>query len=190
MKLETKRLILREPTIKDVNDLVEGLNNLKVSRYLAKVPYPYVKKDATFWIKNYYKKKGESYNFEIELKENKKLIGACGVHAHSKFNESVEMGYWVNEKYWKKGIMTEAATAVIDFAFKKLKVNRVGLLAYTKNDASNAVAKKLGFTFEGTLRQYHKTKSTGIIYDANSYSMLKKEWPKNKKRLVSEINKK
>jgi [ribosomal protein S5]-alanine N-acetyltransferase len=79
MKLETKRLILRKPKERDVNDLIEGLNNLKVSKNISTVPHPYRKKDATWWINhcNEKKKKKESYNFEIELKEEKKLVGAC-----------------------------------------------------------------------------------------------------------------
>jgi len=50
MKLETKRLILREWNKKDVNDSVQGLNNLEVSKWLALVPYPYTNKDAEKWI--------------------------------------------------------------------------------------------------------------------------------------------
>jgi len=191
MKLETRRLILRNPTKKDVNDLVEGLNNLKVSENVSSVPYPYTEKDATWWINhcNEKKKKKESFIFEIELREEKKLIGACGLHKYDKFCESIEIGYWVNEKYWRRGIITEAAVAVIDFAFKKLKVNRIELGAYKENVASNSVAKKLGFTYEGTTRQSHKTKATKKIHDLNVYSMLKKEWPKNKKRLEKEMKK-
>jgi RimJ/RimL family protein N-acetyltransferase len=191
MKLQTKRLILRAPTKKDVDDLVEGMNNIKISQWLVKVPYPYKKKDALWWVNNckedFQKKKNrESYAFNIELKEEKKIIGGCGLHNYNKFNESVEIGYWINEKYWKKGIITEAGIAVIDFAFKKLKVNRIGLYAYSKNEASNAVAKKLGFSLEGKLRQYHKALATKRIHDANCYSLLRGEWSKNKKRLLND----
>jgi len=191
MKLETKRLILRKPNKKDVNDLVEGLNNLKVSKNISTVPHPYRKKDATWWINhcNEKKKKKESYPFEIELKEEKKLVGACGLHAYDKFKESIEIGYWINENYWRKGIITEAAIAVINFAFEKLKINRIELDAYKENVASNAVAKKLGFTYEGTTRQSNKSKAEGKIHDTNIYSILKKEWPKNKRRLEKEIKK-
>lgn len=190
MKIETKRLLLRPPTKKDVNDLVEGLNNLNVSKNVSSIPYPYRKKDALWWINHCNeKKKKESYIFEIELKEEKKLIGACGLHKYDKFCESIEIGYWINEKYWRKGIVTEAAITVIDFAFKKLKVNRIELGAYKENLASNSVAKKLGFVYEGTTRQSHRAKSDKKIHDLNVYSMLKNEWPKNKKRLEKEMKK-
>ena len=50
MRIETKRLILRDWNKKDINDLIEGLNNYKVSKWLASVPYPYTKKDAEEWV--------------------------------------------------------------------------------------------------------------------------------------------
>jgi [ribosomal protein S5]-alanine N-acetyltransferase len=84
MKLETKRLILREWKEKDISDLVEGLNNLEVSKWLATAPYPYTKKDAENWIKFCIEnaKKGnkrDSYYFAIELKYEKKVIGGVGL---------------------------------------------------------------------------------------------------------------
>lgn len=181
MEIETKRLILRTANKKDVGDLIEGMNNLNVSQYLAKVSYPYKKKDALWWInkaksENKLKKKRDSYSFNIELKEEKKLIGGCGLHNVDVFNETTEIGCWLNEKYWRRGIITEACSALIDFAFKKLKLNRISWYAYTPNIASNALAKKIGFVFEGTLRQYHKAKSTGKIQDANVYSLLRGDW--------------
>lgn len=190
MKLITDRLILRTPTMNDISDSVEGLSNLKVSKWLAKVPHPYNAKDAKWWInhcvENSKKKKKDKkdFAFNIELKSEHKVIGGCGLHGYDSFNESIEIGYWVNEKYWKQGIITEASSTVIDYAFEKLKVNRISLYAYGKNAGSNAVAKKLGFTYEGCLRKYHKALSTGNIHDANLYSMLKSEWAKNKKRLM------
>ena len=69
---------------------------------------------------------------------------------------------------------------LIDFAFKKLKLRRLNLPAYVENVASNALAKKLGFKLEGTLRKYHKIKSTGRIHDANIYGLLREEWGSQK----------
>ncbi len=80
MKLETKRLILRDWREEDAQDLVDGLNNLNVTKWLAFVPYPYTEQDADRWIRNCieYSKGGEektSYEFAIELKSEKKVIG-------------------------------------------------------------------------------------------------------------------
>ena len=64
MRLETDRLILRDWSKKDINDLVEGLNNLEVSKWLAHIPYPYTKRDAEEWINYCIKnaKKGKEQN--------------------------------------------------------------------------------------------------------------------------------
>lgn len=187
MKLYTERLILRSPTPKDIGNLIEGMNNLNVSRYLAKVSYPYTIEDAKWWINHVqseHKKrtKREGYSFNIELKDEKKLIGGCGLHKLDRFNESVEIGYWLNENYWRKGIATEACSKLIDFVFKDLKLNRITLYAYVDNEASNALARKLGFSYEGCLRDYHKAKSTGKIQDANVYGLLKTDWKKLNKK--------
>ena len=187
MKLITKRLILRKPGKKDIKDLIEGLTNYKVSRYLAKVPHPYKKKDALFWINNckkkFAKKKKESYPLNIELKSEKKLIGGADVHEINDFDNTGQLGYWLNEKYWKQGIITEALIAIIDFAFNNLKINRLGITAYVGNKASNAVAKKLGFRFEGREREAHRSLAAKKVYDGNRYSLLRREWPKIRKRL-------
>lgn len=180
MKLETKRLVLRKPRKSDANDLVEGLDNLKVSKWVSSVPYPYKKKDA-MWFINDCKKKG-NYAFSIELKSERKVVGGIGLHGYKEFDGIAEIGFWVNEKYWRQGIVKEAAIALIDFGFKKLKLRRIVQKAYTRNKASNSVAKKFGYKFEGKERKSVKAKSTGKIHDCNVYSMLKNEWPRNKKR--------
>ena len=84
MKLETKRLILRAWSKNDIGDLIDGLNNLNVSRWLASVPYPYAIKDAEGWIQfcaNNDRKgpDSRSYHFAIELKSEKKVIGGTGL---------------------------------------------------------------------------------------------------------------
>lgn len=93
------------------------------------------------------------------------------------------MRYWLGEKYWKNGYGTEAAKKIIDFGFNKLKLRRIDVEAFTKNKASNALIKKLGFTYEGTLRRAKRAKSTGKIHDENIYGLLREEWKKARKRL-------
>lgn len=182
MRFETNRLILRAPKDRDINDLIDGLNNLNVSQYLAMVPYPYEEKDALWWIshcnKKLRKKNKDGYEFSIELKSEKKIIGGCCLSKIDLFNETAEVGCWLNEKYWRRGVMTEAMDTVISFAFKDLKLNRLGWYAYVPNIASNAIAQKLGFVFEGTLKKYHKAKSTGKIYDTNVYGLLRENYKK------------
>ena len=73
LTIETERIILRQWRLEDVDDLVEGLNNLNVTKWLAQVTYPYTEEDA----KNFINKSIENklYNFAIVLKEENKVIG-------------------------------------------------------------------------------------------------------------------
>jgi len=187
MKLETKRLILRNPKRKDIKDMLEGLNPLEVSDTFGAVPHPYTRKDAKEWIKDCNKedkkKKVGAYLFAIELKSEKKLIGGVWLRHIDYFNSGASFGYWVNKKYWRQGIIKEAGKALLDLAFNKLKLRRVYLFAYAHNVASNGVAKKFGFKLEGTLKKSHKSKASKKIYDTKVYGLLKEEWIKVRKRL-------
>lgn len=187
MKIVTKRLILRDITMKDAKDLVENINNLKVSRYLLTVPYPYTIKDAKWWI-NHCKEKAKekprkSYDFNIELKSEKKIIGGIGLTKVDLNQGTAELGYWLGTNYHRKGFMTESVNRVIDFAFNELKLRRLETPIFKENKPSQELAKSLGFKYEGTKRKSVKTKSTGKIHDVNVYSLLKEEWSKVKRKI-------
>src|SRR3989344_8693074 len=119
MILKTKRLILRKPRKSDWKDLVEGCNDLETAKYVATMPSPYTKKDAEFWIKKckraWMKKKKDRYYFFIELKSEKKMIGAIDVFNIKDFIGKCETGSWINRKYRRKAYMTEAKIAVNEF---------------------------------------------------------------------------
>jgi RimJ/RimL family protein N-acetyltransferase len=182
MKIETKRLILRPWKKKDKKDLIENINNKNVVKYMScSVPYPYKQKDASTWInrcENKEKKKiKDEYPFAIELKLEKRIIGGIALHEIDSSSKRAEIGYWVGEKYWRKGIVSEAAEALLNFSFNKLKLNRVYAFVATQNIASNRLAKKLGFKYEGMLRK-HSMSSLGKINDLYVYGLLKKDFKK------------
>ena len=190
MRLETERLVLRTPTMKDAKNIVELLDDRNISKFVASIPYPYGLKDARWFIKNSLeksrKRKKSDYNFSIELKSEKRIVGGIGLHKIDKFSGTVEIGYWVGREYWKKGIVSEAIVVLLDFAFNKLKLNRVELRAYTENLASNNIAKKFGFKLEGTLKKCVRCKATNKIHDANIYGLLREEWKKYNKKLINQ----
>lgn len=191
MILETKRLIIRKPKITDTNDIVEGVGEYDVSKMLLVVPYPYTKKDADAFIKRKIKKwkqkDVDDYLFVIELKSEKKVIGAIGIHKIDKFSGVGETGSWINKKYWRNGYMTEAKIAVNNFAFDKLKLRRLNSNVYTINKASNATQLKMGYKLEGTKRKAVRSKATGKIQDENIYGLLKEDWRKIRPKLIKHI---
>jgi ribosomal-protein-alanine N-acetyltransferase len=197
MKLETKRLILRKPRLSDWKDIVEGIGDLKISKNLSHVPYPYSKKDAEDWIKKtikkWSKKDKKDYSFVIELKCERKIIGSLGIHDIDTINKVCGTGSWLNKKYQRKGFMTEAKIAINNFAFDKLKMRRMETTVFRGNKASNFTQKRVGYKFEGMQRKKRLSKSTGRIHDENMYGLLKEDWkkhlPKLKKHLAEKIKK-
>lgn len=179
MKLITERLIIREIENKDKKDLIKNINNLEVSKNLLVVPYPYKNKDAEWWINQCKKKRKEKprkdYNLIIELKSEKILIGGIALVKIDRFQGTAEVGYWLGKKYWKQGFMSEALRAILNFAFKKLKLRRINLSTFKENRASSSLAEKMGFKLEGVRRKKVKSKADKKIHDEKVYGLLKKE---------------
>lgn len=180
MRLTTKRLILRPIAKKDSKALIESVNNIKVSRYLLAVPYPYRMKDAKWWINHCAKllkeKPRESYEFAIELKSEKKQIGGIAVNHIDKFQGKATIGYWLGEKYWKQNYGSEALKALINFAFDKLKLRRLEAGVFKENMASAKLLEKHGFKKEGIRKESHRSKATGKIHDEICYGLLNKNY--------------
>lgn len=173
--ITTERLILRKFTVGDANDMYNNwANSEKVTCFLSWKPHESV--DATKqllegWVAAYDNEK--TYNWVIEYKEQ--AIGSISVVRLSDRCEYAELGYCLGYEYWNKGIMSEAASAVIDYLFAEIGVNRVGISHATVNPGSGKVAQKCGMTYEGTKREYFKT-STGKFIDIADYGILKSEW--------------
>jgi [ribosomal protein S5]-alanine N-acetyltransferase len=187
MKLITPRLILRPGTKKDINDVVEGINNLNVSKWLLVVPYPYERKDAIFWInkniKLRKKKDKSNLNFFIELKKEKKVIGGIGLSEINSYTGNATIGYWISEKYWQKGYGSEALNAVLNHAFEKLKLRRINADVFFGNPSSGKLLEKFGGVQEGIKRKARRSKANGKIYDEIVYGILKEDWQKAVKKL-------
>jgi ribosomal-protein-alanine N-acetyltransferase len=192
MELETKRLILRQPKKSDWKDIVEGVGEYDVSKMTSHIPYPYKESDAEEFIKKVTKRFKQKvindYLFYIELKSEKKVIGAIGIHKIDRISRTGETGSWVNKKYWRNGYITEAKIAANDFAFNKLKLRRLESKVYTDNKASNATQIKMGYKLEGMQRKSVKSKASGKIHDVNIYGLLKEDWKKIRSSLIHILN--
>lgn len=183
MKLETERLILREVEDSDVRELARNLNNLNISKWVTTMPYPYTEEDALWWINDNKKKKKENprtnYHLRIVLKETGEAIGTVGIFHFDEYKIKSELGYWLAEPHWKKGYMKEAVQELIRFGFEELGLNKINIPCFAENPGSNALAKSLGFTLEGALKQSIRCMATEKVHDENVYGLLKSEW-KNK----------
>jgi len=177
MKLETERLVLRDIEGKDKKDLIENINNLAVSQYLLVVPYPYTDADADWWINHCAeeaaKKPRINYELAIELKSENRVIGTVSIIKVDLFQQKAEIGYWLGEKYWRKGIMSEAVDRMLDFAFNELDLRRVEAGTFAENIASQNLLESFGFQKEGIRKQAYRAKATGRIHDDVLYGLLK-----------------
>ena len=181
MKLETDRLILREWCQEDIEDLIEGLNNLNVTKWLAFVPYPYTKQDADKWISYCTEcaKQGKmrsSYEFAIELKSERKLIGGVTLNRINEFQGTAGGGIWINEKYHGQGYGTEAFGERIRFAFTELNLRRLENGYLEGNPSSLNMQKRFGYTPEGVRRKAFRCMADGQIKDEHITGLLKEEW--------------
>ena len=113
--IETERLILRQWNFNDVNNIVEGLNNINVTKWLAGAPYPYTQNDAEYFINKTINE--DLYNFAIVLKSENKVIGGTQLTNIDLANGTAGGGIWLNENYQGFGYGTEAFGARIKYAF-------------------------------------------------------------------------
>ena len=118
------------------------------------------------------------YDWKIALKDTNEPIGSIGVVRLREDIEEVEIGYCLGYKWWHMGIMTEAFTAVIEYMFEKVGVNRIMAKHDPNNRHSGDVMKKCGLSYEGTLRQGGKNLQG--ICDIAIYAILKEDYYKKK----------
>jgi RimJ/RimL family protein N-acetyltransferase len=179
-RIETERLILRQPSRADIKAIVKNLSNIKVTKWLLAVPYPYTKKDAIWFIdhcKEKLKKKPQAdYNYWIELKESSEVIGGIGLSSIKQDSGIGTVGYWLGQNYWRKGYGSEAFWALLELAFKKLKLRRLEAGVFVGNPSSGKLLEKYGFKLEGMKRKSHLCKADGKIKDEYIYGLLRREY--------------
>lgn len=100
-----------------------------------------------------------------------KPIGSVGCFWHSQPNHVMELGYWLAEPYWGRGLIAEAAQALMRYCFAEFEVQRIQARVIEGNAASIRVLEKIGFQFEGTLRSYILRR--GNFEDVLFFSKLK-----------------
>lgn len=172
--IETERLILRQWEINDIDDMVDGLNNINVSRWLSGAPFPYTKEDAKKFID---KSLGNNlFNFAIVLKSENKVIGGTQISNISYSNLTAGGGIWLNEKYQGNGYGTEAFGARIKFAFEVLNLRRLENGYFLGNEKSRKMQMKFGYKDEGVRRKRFISQATGNIEDEYITGLLKEEW--------------
>lgn len=167
-----KEAVLRPWRMTDVPALAAAANNRNVWLTLRDImPHPYTTADAETYIRRQLEK-SPSLSFCIEIAGG--AAGGIGLHPQEDVNRiTAELGYWLAEPYWGRGIMTEAVRAVVRHGFNSGLLQRIEAFVYANNRASTRVLEKAGFTFEGRLRS--NVIKDGEVLDSLLYSRLRDE---------------
>ena len=170
--LETNRLILRQMTVNDADEVFENWTNSEfVAKYLTWAPHSSIQVTKEY-LK--FEEVSREEGWGIVLKETNHLIGNIAVIEDKQKSNTKTIGYVLGEAFWNQGYMSEALTEVIDFLFKATQVNRIEAEHDVENPGSGKVMKNSGMTFEGVLRQAGWN-NQGIV-DVAVYSILRSEW--------------
>ncbi|WP_231916058.1 GNAT family N-acetyltransferase [Microbacterium karelineae] len=148
--LTTPRLFLSLPVADDVDGIFEACQDPLIQRYTT-VPSPYTREDAESFVRLAAEWWESGAEHVWVVRAGDELVGAMGLHGIK--NGAAELGYWTAPAGRGRGYTTEAARAVVDFAFGPMRIERLEWHAVVGNLASARVAQKLGFRFEGVRRQ-------------------------------------
>jgi RimJ/RimL family protein N-acetyltransferase len=142
--LKTTRLVLRPPLATDARAIARLANDRRIANNLRRLPHPYSRSDAEAFLDQLAASDSERV-FLIE--RDGAPIGMIGLDFAR--GEAPELGYWLGVAHWGKGFATEAARALIDYAFEEFPVDQLLAGARVTNPVSRRVLEKCGFQWTG-----------------------------------------
>jgi [ribosomal protein S5]-alanine N-acetyltransferase len=162
--LMTEALLLRPWRAGDVASLAKHANSRNVSDNLAdRFPHPYTERDASEWIAFASK---HPYYFAIEV--GGEAVGSVGVEpGQDIYRRTAELGYWIGEAYWGRGLVTQAVRQVTEHAFPAFDLTRIFARPFARNLASARVLEKAGYALESVAR--HSAVKGGEVLDQRIY---------------------
>ena len=165
---------IRKWELSDAKDLAVALSNKKVQDNLRDgLPYPYTEQDGKDFISAMLSA-DESETFAFAITVDNMVIGSIGIFRQGNIHrQTAELGYYIAEEYWGKGIMTEAVKQICEYVFANSDIIRIYAEPFAYNIASCRVLEKVGFQYEGTLRS--NAVKNGRVIDMEMYSLLKAE---------------
>ncbi|HET7413792.1 MAG TPA: GNAT family protein [Pararhizobium sp.] len=146
--LLTERLVLRAPHAEDIDALAHLANNARVATMVSRMPHPYTRGDAEDFVRRAKDGVIGKCVYAITAAETGTFLGCCGLEPQGD-PATLELGYWVGERYWNRGFATEAAHAVIDMVFRTRDIERIDVRCRVMNQASRRVIQKCGFQYQG-----------------------------------------
>ena len=166
--LETERLTLRRPTLADVKAIAHLANDRRIAEN-TRLPHPYSQDHAVAFVRAMADDKPDTV-FLIE--SNHTPVGMVGVNWREQ--EAPELGYWLGVEYWGQGFATEAALAVIDFAFEEFDIEHLMAGARVANPNSRNILEKCGFQWSGV--ELHRFEALGSSSPVDRFRLSRGVW--------------
>ncbi|WP_342075698.1 GNAT family protein [Yoonia sp. SS1-5] len=160
--LRTERLVLRPPAPRNARVIARAVNNINVSRWLTRVPFPYGITDAQWFVSE-----NQAGRF------NARLIWADDIFVGT-IGLDQELGYWLAQAAWGRGYATEAARAVLDDHFADGTADLVKSSHFAENTASRNVLDKLGFVDVGPCTHFSKARNAPV--PGRSMELTRSRW--------------
>ncbi|MEM9351916.1 MAG: GNAT family N-acetyltransferase [Planctomycetota bacterium] len=170
MIIRLQNATLRPLATEDAESLAGLANNRRVADNLRdRFPHPYTVADAEEFIALVGENEPQTvYGIEVDGR----AVGTIGLELGQDVERlSAELGYWIGEPYWGRGIISDAIPAVVDDAFERLGLSRLIAVVFDCNPASARVLEKSGFYHEATLQR--SAVKNGKVIDRWLYARLK-----------------
>jgi RimJ/RimL family protein N-acetyltransferase len=170
MEIKLERSVLRPWRPGDESSLVRQANNRNIWRNVRDLfPYPYTPQHAREWV-NRAGRVHPLTNFAIVV--DGEAVGGVGLVLRDDiYRRSAEIGYWIGEEFWGRGIVTEAVVAVTEWGFANFDVCRIYAGVFEWNPASMRVLEKAGYAFEARLSK--QVTKDGETIDEFIYAIVK-----------------
>ena len=175
--LNTERLVLRAMHPMDAEDMFDYAKRPEVTKYLLWREHDSIHftKDYLNYIQNRYAL-GDFYDWSVIDCESGRMIGTCGFTKIDTANNCAEIGYVLNPDFHRRGFGSEAVKRILKFGFEELGLNRIEARFMQGNEASLALMRSVGMTFEGYMRDLMYVK--GGYKTVGVSSILRSEYEK------------
>lgn len=150
--MKNTNMKLRNWSLEDVDSLVHYANNPKIAANLTNnFPHPYTKESGQGFIRM--AMQGQPNHIKA-ITINDEAVGGIGLHLQNDvFCKNAEIGYWLGEPFWGKGIITKAIIEMVEYGFRHWDINRIYARPFGTNIGSQRALEKAGFTLEARFKQ-------------------------------------
>lgn len=168
---------LRDLMLSDAERYFEIMSNPEVVKYFSDEDTPNSIEasieEVKFWGGLFYRK--QSVFWAIAHTDNDQMIGTIGYNSWNIHNRRAEISYDLSQEYWRQGLMTKALSNALVFGFKEMGLMRIEARTMMENSPSQAILTKVGFKFEGVLRNYRVIRGESV--DVMLYTLTPDDVP-------------